>query len=90
MGPRNDYNWEEVYPVYISRDLQNNKGTFSTPRQDGIYYEVTRNGSTNQAYVDRYLKSQNKAVDLEYWDEHGKLDLSYNAQINVHESSPKS
>lgn len=82
--------WEEVYPVYISRDLQNNKGTFATSRQDMIYYEITRNGDTNQVYVDRYLKSQNKAVDLEFWDTHGELQPSYNEQIRVHEGHRKS
>lgn len=82
--------WEEVYPVYISRDLQNNKGTFATPRADNIYYEITRNGDTNQAYVDRYTKAQNKAVNLEHWDDYGMLEPSDKSQINVWENSPKS
>lgn len=82
--------WEEVYPVYISRDLQNNKGTFSTPRHDNLYYEVTRNGNTNQAYVDRYFKQQNTPVNLEYWDRHGELQPSYSEQIRAHEGHRKS
>lgn len=82
--------WEEVYPVYISRDLQNNKGTFATPRADNIYYEITRNGDTNQAYIDRYTKVQNKAVELIYWDREGNLEPSKREQINVWEHSPKS
>ncbi len=64
---------DEVYPVFISKDLNNNKGTFATPRNDGLYYEITRNGNTNEAYVDRYYKQSNEPVNLGYYDANGRL-----------------
>ena len=65
---------DEVYPVFISKDLNNNKGTFATPRNDGLYYEITRNGNTNEAYVDRYFKQSNKPVDLRYYDANNRIE----------------
>ena len=64
---------DEVYPVFVSKDLNNNKGTFATQREDALYYEITRNGTTNQVYVDRYFKQSNKPVNLGYYDENGRL-----------------
>ena len=65
---------DEVYPVFISKDLNNNKGTFATPRNDGLYYEITRNGTTNEVYVDRYLKQSNEPVNLGYYDANGRIE----------------
>ena len=65
---------DEVYPVFVSKDLNNNKGTFATQREDALYYEITRNGTTNQVYVDRYFKQSNKPVDLRYYDANNRIE----------------
>lgn len=53
---------EEVYNVWYCKSLQNHKGLFSTPISDGMYYEITYNGDTNEAYIDVYKKWENVVV----------------------------
>jgi hypothetical protein len=53
---------EDVYNVWYCKSLQNHKGLFSTPVSDGIYYEITYNGDTNEAYIDVYKKWENVVV----------------------------
>lgn len=56
-----------VYCVTLSKVLGNNKGLFSTTLPDGMYYEVTYNGSNgkNEIYIDAYKKFENVCIKLE-------------------------
>lgn len=49
----------DIYTVWLSKVLQNNKGLFSTDLIDDVYFEVTYNGSKNELYIDQYHKIQN-------------------------------
>lgn len=55
---------DDVYVVWSTKVLQNNKALLSTPLSDGMYYELTYNGNKNQIYIDAYKKFENKAIDL--------------------------
>lgn len=50
---------EEVYIVWMCKTLQNHKALASTPRPDGMYYELTYNGDKRELYFDAYKKFQN-------------------------------
>lgn len=49
----------DIYTVWLSKVLQNNKGLFSTDLMDDVYFEVTYNGNKNEFYIDHYHKIQN-------------------------------
>ena len=49
----------KIYTVWLTKVLQNNKGLFSTPIEDGRYYEVTFNGDKHEFYIDAYIKEKN-------------------------------
>lgn len=51
-----------IYPVWLTKVLQNNKGLFSTYLSDGMYYEITFNGSYGEFYLNAYKKFQNMAI----------------------------
>ena len=53
---------DDVYVVWFCKTLQNWKALISTTLPDGIYYEVTHNGDTNETYVDIYKKWENFTV----------------------------
>lgn len=55
---------EDVYVVWFSKTLQNAKALLSTPLPDGMYYELTYNGNTQEIYFDAYKKFENKAVNV--------------------------
>ena len=55
---------EDVYVVWICKTLQNNKALVSTPRPDGMYYEVTYNGDKNEIYFDAYKRFENHCIKL--------------------------
>lgn len=55
---------DSVYIVWSCKTLQNNKALLSTPRLDGMYYEVTYNGDKNEIYFDAYKKFENKKIEL--------------------------
>lgn len=55
---------EEVYVVWSSKTLQNNKALLSTPISDGMYYELTYNGDKKELYFDAYKKFENVKHDL--------------------------
>lgn len=52
---------EMVYVVWFCKTLKNWKALLSTELPDGMYYEVTFNGETGEAYVDSYKKWENSA-----------------------------
>ena len=56
---RNDFT---IYPVWLSKILQNNKGLFSTSLFDGMYYEITYNGDKDEFYLDAYKKFENQKL----------------------------
>lgn len=54
---------EQIYVVWLTKVLQNNKAMLSTSVDgDGLYFEVTFNGDKNEFYVDTYGKLDNKAI----------------------------
>ena len=54
---------EDLYVVWLSKVLQNNKALLSTDiRHDGIYFEVTYNGDKEEMYLDIYKKQENICV----------------------------
>jgi hypothetical protein len=53
-----------LYVVWFSKTLKNWKCLISTSLPDGMYYECTYNGDTNQLYIDAYKKFDNASVDL--------------------------
>lgn len=54
-----EFTEDDVFIVWISKTLQNNKALISTTLSDGMYYEVTRNGDKKETYLDAYKKVQN-------------------------------
>ena len=52
----------EIFVVWMSKVLQNNKAMISTTLKDGMYYEVTYNGDKNEFYLDAYKKFDNKRI----------------------------
>lgn len=55
---------DDVYIVWMSKVLQNNKALASTTLFDGMYYELTYNGDKQELYVDAYKKWKNFCVKL--------------------------
>lgn len=54
---------EDVYVVWLSKVLQNNKALLSTTYPDTRYYEITYNGDKNEFYFDAYVKEINQVID---------------------------
>lgn len=52
-----------VYVVWFSKTLQNCKALLSTSLPDGMYYEATYNGDTNEWYLDAYKKFENVRIE---------------------------
>lgn len=52
----------DVYTVWKAKALQNWKYLLSTTLLDGMYYELTFNGDTNEWYLDAYKKFENKVI----------------------------
>ena len=55
---------DNVYVVWNCKILQNQKALLSTTVPDGMYYEVTFNGDSNEIYFDAYKKFENKCIKL--------------------------
>ena len=55
----------EVYIVWKCRTLQNWKYLISSTLLDGMYYELTYNGDTDEWYLDAYKKFENKVIPME-------------------------
>lgn len=53
---------ENVFIVWLSKVLQNNKALLSTTLPDGMYYEVTYNGDKDELYLDAYKKFENRLI----------------------------
>ena len=57
-----NFTLDNIYIVWFCKTLQNWKALVSTTIPDGMYYEVTHNGDTNETYVDVYKKWENFTV----------------------------
>lgn len=51
---------DDVYVVWLTKALQNNKALLSTTLLDGMYYELTYNGDKNELYFDAYKKLESQ------------------------------
>lgn len=56
---------DNVYVVWLTKALQNNKALLSTTLLDGMYYELTYNGDKNELYIDVYKRFENKELTLD-------------------------
>ena len=54
---------DQIYVVWFCRTLQNWKCLISTTLPDGMYYEVTHSGDTNETYLEAYKKWENVTYD---------------------------
>lgn len=57
--------FDDVYVVWLTKALQNNKALLSTTLLDGMYYELTYNGDKNELYIDVYKRFENKELTLD-------------------------
>ncbi len=57
-----NFTLDNIYIVWFCKTLQNWKALVSTTIPDGMYYEVTHNGDTNETYVDVYKKWESFTV----------------------------
>lgn len=70
LGPENPLHYRghlelsDLYVVWSVKVLKNWKTLVSTDKFDGVYFEVTYNGDTGEAYVDEYRKSRNTVVKI--------------------------
>lgn len=55
---------DDIYIVWISKVLQNNKALVSTTVEDGMYYELTYNGDKGELYLDAYKKIENIGLKI--------------------------
>lgn len=53
---------DNVYVVWLTKVLQNNKALLSTTLPDGMYYEITHNGDNGEIYLDAYKKFENVCI----------------------------
>ena len=51
-----------VYTVWKCKTLQNWKYLISSTLCDGMYYELTYNGDSEEWYLDAYKKFENKVI----------------------------
>ena len=61
----------DIYVVWLSKTLQNNKALLSTDKGDGRYYEITYNGDKDEFYFDMYKKEMNRAISVKETEERG-------------------
>lgn len=59
-----DHKGEDVYVVWMSKVLQNNKAMLSTTYPDTRYYEITYNGDKDEFYFDAYVKESNELITV--------------------------
>ena len=55
---------EDVFVVWNCKTLKNNKALLSTTVSDGLYYEFTFNGNSEELYMDVYKKWENICINL--------------------------
>jgi hypothetical protein len=67
------FNEDTVYTVWTCKALLNWKALISTSLPDGMYYECTFNGNTNELYLDAYKKFDNKVIKFNEDSEKDKI-----------------
>ena len=50
---------DNIYIVWLTKVLQNNKALLSTTIKDTRYFEITYNGDKEETYIDCYIKEKN-------------------------------
>ena len=55
---------EDVFVVWNCKTLKNNKALLSTTVSDGLYYEFTFNGNSEELYMEVYKKWENRCINL--------------------------
>lgn len=65
VSEQSDVEIKDVYVVWLSKTLQNNKALLSTTKNDGMYYELTYNGDKEELYFDAYKKIKNVAIKID-------------------------
>lgn len=55
---------DDVFVVWNCKTLKNNKALLSTTVSDGLYYEFTFNGNSEELYMDVYKKWENICINL--------------------------
>lgn len=53
---------DDFFIVWFTKTLQHWKALVSTRKVNGLYYEVTYNGSQLESYLDVYIKMSNVTV----------------------------
>lgn len=53
-----------IFIVWKCKVLQNWKYLISTTMPDGMYYELTFNGDTDECYLDAYKKFENRVIHI--------------------------
>lgn len=53
---------DDLVVVWFSKTIGNWKALVATNRRDGLYYEVTHNGVSDETYIDIYNKIANVSV----------------------------
>lgn len=61
-GQGTRFDTEDLFIVWFCKTLQHWKALVSTNVVDGLYWEVTHNGDTDDDYVDEYVKTRNTSV----------------------------
>lgn len=69
---------DDVYIVWLTKVLQNNKALLSTTLFDGMYYELTYNGDKNELYIDACNKLMISS-NISCWS----VFLSVNSDITI-------
>lgn len=54
----------EVYTVWKAKILKNWKFLISSTLHDGMYYELTYNGESDEWYLDAYKKFENRVYPM--------------------------
>ncbi|MBQ2920117.1 MAG: hypothetical protein IJE58_02940 [Oscillospiraceae bacterium] len=57
---------DDVYIVWMCKVLQNSKALAATTLPDGMYYELTYNGSMGELYLDAYKKFENRCIPVAF------------------------
>ena len=55
---------DQIWVVWVCKTLQNNKALLTSSVSDGLYFEITYNGDTDEIYFDAYKKVENKRVHI--------------------------
>lgn len=62
LDPSDPNIYFELYVVWKAKILQNWKYMISSTLPDGMYYELTYNGDTEEWYLDAYKKFENRVI----------------------------